>query len=254
MNRLLVTAAALAAVAAATAGPLGTPGAAARGSSPGCDLPRFGPGATYHPVIRPATFSARITNPWFPLRPGTTYVYAGIEGGERAVDVVTVSRATRVVDRVRARVVQDRLFHGNTLEERTADYYAQDRCGNVWYVGEDTAELDAAGHVVDTEGTWHAGVAGAQPGVFMQARPQLNRHFRQEWLAGEAEDVFRAISKRARVRVPYGSFGRALETAETSALEPGTLDHKYYVRGVGDVLEVTVRGGRERLALVAVLR
>jgi hypothetical protein len=251
MRRFLALSAAAVALGAAAYVPLPATGAAA--ARP-CPLPRFGPGATYHPVIDPRSFSPRVRNPWFPLRAGTTSVYAGIEGGEHAVDVVTASRSTRVVDHVRTRVVQDRLFHGSMLEERTADYYAQDRCGNVWYVGEDTAELDPAGHVVSREGTWHAGVDGAQPGVFMQARPQLHRHFRQEWLPGQAEDVFRVIAKDARVRVPYGSFGHALETAETSALEPGVVDHKFYVRGVGDVREVTVRGGHERLALVSVLR
>jgi hypothetical protein len=252
MNRLAAVAAALATVAVTTSAPLATSTAAAAGRH--CMLPRFGPGAMYRPVIHPADFSPRVTNPWFPLRPGTTYVYGGVEGGERAVDVVTVSHATRVVDGVRARVVQDRVLRDGVLEERTADYYTQDRCGNVWYFGEDTAELDAHGHVVSTEGTWHAGVDGAQPGVFMQAHPQLHRHFRQEWLKGEAEDVFRVIAKRVSVATPYGTFHRALETAETSALEPDVLDHKFYVRGIGEVLEVTARGGDDQLALVDVLR
>jgi hypothetical protein len=69
-------------------------------------------------------------------------------------------------------VVEDRLFLSGKLEERTSDYYAQDRCGNVWYFGEDTAELDSHGRVIDTWGSFHAGIDGAQPGVLMQARPQ----------------------------------------------------------------------------------
>ena len=119
-----------------------------------CALPVFGPGAAYHPTIRPAGFGPHVTNPYFPLRPGTTYLYAGTKDGKSAVDIVTPSRRTRLVDGVRTRVVEDRLFLDGVLEERTSDYYAQDRCGSVWYFGEDTAELDRFGHVTSREGAF----------------------------------------------------------------------------------------------------
>lgn len=136
-----------------------------------CTLPVFGPGATYHPTIHPSDFSPNVTNPYLPLRPGKTYVYAGTKDGKAAIDIFAPSRKTRVIDGVRTRVVNDRLFLNGVLEERTTDYYAQDRCGNVWYFGEDTATLDRSGHVVSRGGSFHAGVKGAQPGVFMQAHP-----------------------------------------------------------------------------------
>jgi hypothetical protein len=139
------------------------------------------------------------------------------------------------------------------LEERTSDYYAQDRCGNVWYFGEDTATLDRHGNVVDTEGTWHAGVDGARPGVFMQAHPRLGRRFRQEWYRGHAEDVFKVVDRSAAVTVPYASFRHALRTAEWTALEPEALDDKFYVAGIGQVAEVSVRGPREALRLVEII-
>ena len=230
-----------------------TPGPAVAAAGHGCPLPKFGPGASYHPHFKAGRHTANVTNPWFPLPVGTTSVYAGTKDGETALDIVTNSRATRVIDGVRTRVVEDRLFLSGKLEERTSDYYAQDRCGNVWYFGEDTAELDAHGRVVDTSGSFHAGIDGAQPGVFMQARPQLGRTFRQEWYAGEAEDVFTAIDLSAPVRVPFGSFRHALRTKETTALEPGVVDNKYYVHGIGEVLEKTVKGGSEFLVLVEVL-
>src|SRR4051812_40155487 len=65
-----------------------------------CALPVFGPGAAYHPHIERATFTAHVTNPYFPLRVGRTYVYAGTKDGEPTIDVVTPSRNTRVVDGV----------------------------------------------------------------------------------------------------------------------------------------------------------
>ena len=239
----------MAALAAAVLGMVPAP-AAAGGS---CRLPRFGPGRSYHPHIDPADFSPRVDNPWFPLTPGRTLVYTGTKDGRKALDLFAATARTRVIDRVRTRVVEDRLYLDNVLEERTSDYYAQDRCGNVWYFGEDTATLDRRGHVVDTEGTWHAGVDGARPGVFMQAHPQPGRRFRQEWYQGHAEDVFKVIDRSAKVTVPYGSFRHALRTAEWTALEPEVLDNKYYVRGVGEVAEVSVKGPREALRLVEIV-
>lgn len=218
-----------------------------------CPLPRFGPGATYHPHIDPASFTDQVTNPWFPLRIGTTWLYAGVDTGDPTVDVVKSTRHTRVIDRVRTRLVADRVFVNGHLEERTSDYYAQDACGNVWYFGEDTAELDARGRVTSREGTWHAGIDGAEPGVVMQAHPQLNRRFRQEWYAGVAEDTFVVRDLSTSVTVPFGSFHHALRTAEFSRLEPNVVDNKYYVRGIGEVKEVAVKGPQERLALVDVL-
>jgi hypothetical protein len=218
-----------------------------------CSLPVFGPGATYRPVIHPNQFGPNVTNPWFPLRPGTTYVYAGTKDGQRAIDVFAVSSKTRIIDGVRTRVVNDRLYLNGVLHERTTDYYAQDRCGNVWYFGEDTAELDAHGRVVSRDGSFHAGVAHAQPGVFMQAKPELGRRFRQEWSPGNAEDQFKVISRNASTTVPAGTFRHALRTQETTALEPAVVDNKYYARGIGQVLEVAVKGPLERLSLVDVL-
>ena len=218
-----------------------------------CQLPRFGPGSSYHPRISPGDFSPRVTNPWFPLTPGRILVYAGTKDGKPALDLFAPTARTKVVDGVRTRVVEDRLYLANHLAERTSDYYAQDRCGNVWYFGEDTAELDRRGRVVTREGSWHAGEHGAQPGVFMQAQPELRRRFRQEWLRGHAEDVFEAIDLSARVSVPYGTFRDALRTKETNQLEPGVVDNKYYAKGIGSVSERTVKGGHESLRLVEIL-
>jgi len=250
MNKLarIVIAAACAAAAIAV------PAAARAGTAPSCALPVFGPGSSYRPVIHPSEFSADVTNPWFPLRPGATYLYTGTKDGKQALDVFHVSRATKRIDGVVTRMVNDRLFLGNILEERTTDYYAQDRCGNVWYFGEDTATLDRTGKVTDRSGSFRAGVKGAQPGVFMQARPQIGRWFRQEWYRGQAEDRFRALSTVASVTVRFGRFRHVLRTEERTALEPGVVDNKYYVRGLGEVEELAVKGGTEILQLVDVFR
>jgi hypothetical protein len=239
-------------VAVAVTAAWAVPSAATAGAS--CPLPRFGPGRDYHPHIDPANFDADVINRYFPLTPGRTLIYTGTKDGRQALDLFTATSRTRLVGGVRTRVVEDRLYLDNVLQERTSDYYAQDRCGNVWYFGEDTAELDRHGRVVSTEGSWHAGVDGAQPGVIMPAHPQPGRRFRQEWYQGHAEDVFKVLSRSAAITVPYGSFHHALRTEETTALEPDVVDNKYYVKGVGEVAELSARGPTERLKLVEVIR
>ena len=188
-------------------------------------------------------FSARVTNPWFPLPPGTTYTYVGVKDGKPSRDIVTVQRRTTTIAGAPCVVVSDRLYLAGHLEERTLDYYSQSANGDVWYFGEDTAELDAEGHVTTTEGTWRAGVGGAHPGIFMPAHPRVGQTGQQEFYKGHAEDHF-------RVAAFLGP--NALRTEEWTPLEPGVLDHKLYVRGVGDVLERTVKGGDELNELVSV--
>jgi len=185
-------------------------------------------------------FSAHVDNPWFPLRPGTTYVSVGTKDGKAARDVTYVTHAVAIIGGAPCAVVSDRLYLNGKLEERTTDWYSQDARGTVWYFGEQTAELDRRGNVKTTEGSWRAGVNGARPGVFMPANPRVGTSFRQEFARGVAADHFRV---RARID------DRLLMTTEWTPLEPGVLDHKTYARGIGTVFELTVKGGNERLEL-----
>jgi hypothetical protein len=191
-----------------------------------------------------------VTNPWFPLRPGATFSYRGVKDGKPSREVVHVTAQTRLIQGIRCTAVSDRLYVSGKLAERTTDWYAQDHSGTVWYFGEDTAELDAKGRVTSTEGTWRAGIDGAQAGVFMPAHPKVGQQFRQEYLKGQAEDHFRILSLDASVTTPAIRAKRALLTKEWTPLEPGVLDHKLYVRGVGLVGERTIKGGDERNTLV----
>ena len=206
------------------------------------------------PRPSPGHFVRRVNNPWFPLIPGTTFVYRGIKDGKTARDLYSVTSATKTIQGVHCTAVRDRLYLAGRLEERTTDWYAEDRSGNVWYFGESTAELDRAGHVTSTEGTWQAGRDGAQAGIYMTARPMVGQSRRQEYYKGHAEDHFSVLSLRASISVPYLTSHRALLTKEWTPLEPGTVDHKFYVRGIGEVKEVTVKGPTERSELVSVRR
>ena len=198
------------------------------------------------PPMPPASsFSAHVNNPWFPLEPGTRWVYTGVKDGKRSRDVVTATHATETIDGVPCVAVHDMLYLRGRLEERTTDWYSQDSKGNVWYFGENTAELDRHGHVTSTEGTWRTGVHGAKPGIFMLANPRVGQTGRQEFLKGHAEDHFKVVAI-------FGN--KMLLTQETTPLEPGVIDHKFYVRGIGTVLEQTEKGGNERNELVSVTR
>jgi len=198
-------------------------------------------------------FVGRVTNPWFPLRPGTTYVYTGVKDGRRGRDVVRVTHEQKVIRGVRCTAVSDLLHLDGRLAERTTDWYAQDRAGNVWYFGEATAELDQAGHVTRREGSWRAGVDGARAGIFMPAHPKVGKSFRQEYYEGHAEDHFAVVSVSQSVVVPYTAATHALLTKEWTPLEPDALDHKIYIRGVGLAKEEAIKGGDERFELADVL-
>jgi hypothetical protein len=208
------------------------------------------------PTAKPATgpvfttASDHVDNQWFPLKPGTTYVYRGVKDGKPSRDVVTVARRTKLVRGVRCAVVRDLLYQEGHVGERTTDWYAQDAAGNVWYFGEATAELNANGSVKSTEGSWQAGRNGAREGVYMPAHPRVGQSGRQEYYRGHAEDHFQVLSVSARVTTPAASSRRALLTKEWTPLEPGVIDHKLYVRGVGTVREEAVKGPLERNVLV----
>jgi hypothetical protein len=201
----------------------------------------------------PATFTTEIDNPYLPLRPGTRWVYRGTtdEGTERVV--VTVTDRTREVLGVDAVVVRDTVTVDGALVEDTDDWYAQDADGNVWYLGEDTTEYED-GKPTGHPGAWEAGVDGAQPGVVMPADPRDGQVYRQEYLAGEAEDAAEVLSAREKVSGPTGSYDRVVLTRDYTPLEPDVLEHKLYAPGVGLVLEVGVSGGSGVVRLQKVTR
>lgn len=197
-------------------------------------------------TLRPECFVRAVTNRWFPLRPGTRWDYreTGPDGTAREVVVVTGQRK-RILG-IAAVVVRDRVTEGGRLTEDTLDWYAQDRAGAVWYLGEDTKAYAEDG-TVSTEGSWQAGVGGAQPGVVMPARPRAGQHYRQEYLAGQAEDQARVLSRHGRIRVPAGSYRHVIVTEDTTPLEPALVERKSYAPGVGLIATDETGGVHSRL-------
>jgi hypothetical protein len=202
------------------------------------------------PMPAPSSFTTRIDNQWFPLRPGTRWVYTGVKDGKRARDIVTVTHRTKKIVGVNCVAVNDRLYLRGKLEERTTDWYSQDSHGNVWYFGENTAELDAQGRVTTTEGTWMSGVHGAKPGIYIPGHPHIGQSALQEYYKGHAQDHFKVIGLFRTVVAGRATNG--LLTEEWTPLEPNVLDHKMYVRGIGNVLEQSQKGPNERNELVSV--
>lgn len=211
------------------------------------DLPKGSEPVT----LDPSSFSTRIDNPWWPMRAGSRWVYRETEpDGSRRRVVVTVTKRTKLIaNGVRARVVRDVVTEDGRPVERTDDWYAQDRRGNIWYLGERTVEF-ANGRQVSTEGSFEAGVDGAQPGVIMPARPRVGMSYRQEYLAGQAEDAGAIFARGQQAEVPFGHFRDVLMTRDVNRLEPKVLEFKFYARGVGPVLTLGVSGGADREELV----
>ncbi|MDQ3123001.1 MAG: hypothetical protein M3Q59_10760 [Actinomycetota bacterium] len=214
-----------------------------------CQIPR----GSEQVRLNPADFTTRIDNAWWPMRPGSRWLYRETDpDGTKQKVVVTVTTKTRkIANGVTARVVHDVVTEDGQFVEVTDDWYAQDRCGNVWYLGEATKEYEN-GKVVSTAGSFEAGVDGAEAGVIMPARPRAGLEYRQEYYRGEAEDRAAVVSLTEQAEVPFGYFrkGKVLMTRDLNPLEPKILEFKFYARGIGPVLAIGVSGGSDREELL----
>ena len=231
-----------------TATPTETPSAQPTSATTATALPQ-----SDEPVeLDPADFTADVTNAWFPLEPGTRWTYRETtEDGEVVEVVVTATSVTRrIANGVTARVVRDTVTLDGEIIEDTFDWYAQDKEGTVWYLGEDTAEFED-GKITTREGSFEAGVDGAQAGVIMPAQPEVGMTYRQEYYEGEAEDNGEVLALGQQASVPAGDYDDLVQTADTTPLEPDVLEHKYYADGVGLVLTIDKESdGREELLSV----
>ena len=201
--------------------------------------------------LDPAEFTTEIDNPYWPMAPGSRWVYreTDTEGTVQRV-VVTVTDQTRAIaNGIEARVVHDVVTEDGEPVEVTDDWYAQDSTGNIWYLGEDTTEYEN-GRPTTTAGSFEAGVDGAQPGIILPADPEPGQTYRQEYYAGEAEDLAKVTAEDASESVPFGDFDDLLVIQEWNPLEPEVTEDKYFAPGVGTVLEVKTAGGEGRIELV----
>ncbi|MGH3042525.1 MAG: hypothetical protein ACRDNG_12450 [Gaiellaceae bacterium] len=194
-------------------------------------------------------FVAVIDNVYWPMTPGSRWVYreTDAEGSKQRVEV-TVTDETKTIIGIVATVVHDVVSEDGEVVEDTYDWYAQDKWGNVWYLGEDTKEFDEG--KVSTEGSWEAGVDGAEAGVVVPGSPEVGLAYRQEYYEGEAEDAGEILSLDERVKVPFGTYAGVLMTKDWTPLEPDLLEQKFYAKGIGPVLAIAVSGGSDREELI----
>jgi len=213
------------------------------------DLPKIG--SANKQELNVFEFSSVINNKYFTLTPGTKHIYEGIteDGLERGETYVTDKK--RIVNGVETTVVWDRVWLDNELIEETYDWYAQDLEGNVWYFGEDSKEYEN-GEVVSTHGSWEAGIDGAEPGVIMQANPEVGESYRQEYYKNVAEDMAEIVSLGETVETRYKTFSDCLKTKDWNPLESGSEEYKYYCPDAGNVvLETNIESG-ESVELVSI--
>ena len=246
----LVAVAAPVAALGATDGSSGKTGAGERGSPASAPPPL--PKGGERVDLNPADFTTRIDNPYWPMKPGSRWIYreTDTEGTKQRVVVTVTNKTKRIANGVKARVVHDVVTENGKLVENTYDWYAQDSAGNVWYLGEDTKEYEN-GKFRSTKGSWEAGVDGAQAGIIMPAEPKAGVSYRQEYYAGKAEDKARIVSAKEQAEVPAGHFRKALMTRDVNPLESKILEFKFYARGVGPVLAISVSGGSDREELMS---
>jgi hypothetical protein len=200
--------------------------------------------------LDPADFTTNIDNLYWPMRPGSHWVYREVENGEAQRVDVTVTNRTRPLGGIEARIVHDRVSQsGETLED-TYDWYAQDSAGNLWYLGEDTAEYEN-GKLKTKEGSWAYGVDGAQAGVVVPTNPKQGMKYREEYYADHAEDAAEVLNVGSQVEVPFGRFKDAMLTRNFSTIEPTVEEMKLYAKGVGPVMELLVSGGSGRTELLS---
>ncbi len=234
----------------AAVGTIGTIGPGTAASAGGLSAPKAPP---ILPLPPPGDFVQRVDNRYSPFLPGTKWVYASRtpKGEERIV--VEVLNRTKMIAGIRATVVNDVVRRDGELIEATFDWYAQDRRGNVWYLGENTKEY-RHGAVVSTEGSWEAGVDGASAGVMMFAHPNVGQPYRQEYYAGHAEDQAKVLTLSTQAATPAGEFVHVRMTEDTTALDANAVEMKFYAPGVGVVQELDLSPEFARTELLYVHR
>jgi hypothetical protein len=207
-----------------------------------------GDGGHYAPEIDPANFVATVDNPYLPLAPGARWVYDGSSDGEPEHTEVVVTDQQRQVMGIPVVVARDTVSVRGEVIEDTYDWFAQDRDGNVWYLGEDSKEYED-GQLTSTEGSWEAGVDGALPGIVMPAHPAPGQAYRQEFYPGQAEDLAEVSEVGTTKAIGLREYTDVVVIKEWNPLEPDVIEQKYYAPGIGVIAEETVEGGDDRAEL-----
>ncbi len=208
-----------------------------------------GDGGNYQPHLDPANFVDVVDNPYLPFKPGMMWVYEGESEGEAERTEVVVTSARRDIEGISATVVRDTVSAGGRVAEDTYDWYAQDKDGNVWYLGEDTTAYEEDG-TTSNEGSWEYGVDGALPGIVMLANPTVGDSYRQEYYEGHAEDVAEVMQVGETKKIGIGEYTDVVVTKDWNPLDPEIIENKYFAPGVGLIFATHTAGPAESEELV----
>jgi hypothetical protein len=207
-----------------------------------------GDGGAYRPKVDPAQFVEGVDNRYFPLVPGSRWVYEGVVDGETERIELEVTTERKMILGIPATGVRDTNFTDGELTATTMDWYAQDRSGNVWYLGEDTQNHEN-GRPAGTEG-WEAGVEGAQPGIFMPGGPEVGAAYRQAYRRGQVEDAAEVLRVGVTHGIGLGSYQDVIVIRGWSRLDPEVIEEKSYAPGIGKIYETLTAGGTGGTELV----
>jgi hypothetical protein len=205
----------------------------------------------YNPVISPSNFVSGVQNPYFPINPGKKYTYTSQTPEGNETIVITMLPETKTIMGVVCMIIRDVVSLDGVVIEDTFDWYAQDKHGNVWYMGEDVSNYEN-GKLIDKDGSFEAGIDGAKPGIVMLANPILEFPYRQEYYFGKAEDWGKVVAMGLSVTVPAGKFDNCIKTEDWNALEPkAPREFKYYAPGIG-VIKEEKQGSTETVVLTKI--
>ena len=186
----------------------------------------------YMSQVYPENFVSRVTNSFLPLTPGSTFSFRTETDKGSEIGEIEILNETKTILGITCTVVKDRVYLNNQLIEDTYDWFAQDKNGNVWYMGEQVDNY--VNGVIDNHyGSWEAGLDGAEPGIMMAADPAPGLYYRQEHYLSQAEDQAEVVGSNESITVPAGTFKNCIKIRETNPLDPSFLEYKYYASGVG---------------------
>jgi hypothetical protein len=184
-------------------------------------------------------------NRWFPLEAGIQAVRDGkVNVGDRRLThriVYTVTDVVRNINGVQATAILDQDFNGGELAEQAVDYVAEDRRGNIWYLGSYT-EAYEGGQFVNATDAWLTGINGAKAGLLMKARPQRGMSYLEATVPGEGSAVSQVVRTGASECVPFKCY------KDVIVIQEGTsgAEYKYYAPGVGGIrTEPRYSGGEQ---------
>lgn len=199
----------------------------------------------YKPKIRPSDYTTNITNPYFKLLPGKTMTYMlDTSEGLEKIEIKILPKRKLLMgvstiiywDRVWLDTDGNGKFSNKELIEETYDYLAQDKKGNVWYFGEEVDNYEN-GKLVDHAGSWLAGEDGAQPGIWIKGTHKVGDSYRQEYYAGEAEDMRDVVATNITVKTKLKEYSNCVQMYDWTPLDPESREYKYYCPEVGALVK-----------------